>query len=155
MGGTKALLGGGLLAATLIVAVVLLRPAGVQDVRLVPDDESMVAQGAQIYAAECASCHGADLEGQPDWRSPGPDGLRPAPPHDASGHTWHHDDTTLFILTKHGLAGVLDDPPLSGMPAYEEVLTDEEIVAVLSYIKSNWPDEIRARHDDMNDQAGP
>ncbi|WP_343070014.1 cytochrome c [Jannaschia sp. Os4] len=123
--------------------------------RLVPDDAEVVALGAQVYAAECAACHGAALEGQPDWRSPGPDGLLPAPPHDASGHTWHHDDATLFALTKHGLAGLMDDAPPSGMPAYDGVLTDAEIVAVLSYIKSTWPADVRARHDAINERARP
>ena len=136
-------------------AALLLRPAGAEGVRLAPDDAAVVAQGAEVYAAECATCHGASLEGQPDWRSPGPNGLLPAPPHDASGHTWHHDDATLFALTKHGLAGLMEDAPPSGMPAYEGVLTDAEIVAVLSYIKSTWPEDVRARHDAINDRAGP
>ncbi|MFQ6552720.1 c-type cytochrome [Aestuariibius insulae] len=144
---------GGLALAA--AAALLLRPAGAEGVRLAPGDVAVVAQGAEVYAVECAACHGASLEGQPDWRSPGPDGLRPAPPHDASGHTWHHDDATLFALTKHGLAGLMEDAPPSGMPAYEGVLTDDEIVAVLSYIKSTWPDDVRARHDAINDRARP
>lgn len=123
--------------------------------RLVPDDAEVIVLGAEVYAAECAACHGAALEGQPDWRSPGPDGLLPAPPHDATGHTKHHDDATLFTLTKHGLAGLMDDAPPSGMPAYEGVLTDAEIVAVLSYIKSTWPADVRARHDAINERARP
>ncbi|MBL4645745.1 MAG: c-type cytochrome, partial [Rhizobiales bacterium] len=50
----------------------------------------MVKKGAVIYAEYCASCHGADLEGQPNWQSPDADGKMPAPPHDQRGHTWHH-----------------------------------------------------------------
>ena len=150
-----ALIGTGGLALAGAAAALLLRPAGAEGVRLAPDDAAVVAQGAEVYAAECAACHGESLEGQPDWRSPGPGGLRPAPPHDASGHTWHHDDATLFTLTKHGLDGLMEDAPPSGMPAYEGVLTDAEIVAVLSYIKSTWPDDVRARHDDINDRARP
>jgi mono/diheme cytochrome c family protein len=146
---------GGLALVGIALAVILLRPAGAEEVTLRPDDASIVAQGRRVYAAECAACHGDALEGQPDWRRPGPDGLLPAPPHDASGHTWHHDDATLFMLTKHGLAGLMDDAPRSGMPAYEGVLTDAEIVAVLSYIKSTWPDDVRARHDAINGRARP
>ena len=149
------LLAGGLVLAGLLGAVLFLRPAGAEGVRLAPDDAATVALGAEVYAAECAACHGASLEGQPDWRTPGPDGLLPAPPHDATGHTWHHDDATLFALTKHGLAGLMDDAPASGMPAYEGVLTDAEIVAVLSYIKSIWPADVRARHDAINERARP
>lgn len=115
-----------------------------------PADAAVVAQGQALYAANCASCHGEGLEGQPDWRSPGPDGLMPAPPHDESGHTWHHDEDTLFRLTKQGPAAVVGGGYESAMPSYEDVLSDEEIIAVLSYIKSTWPEEIRARHDSLN-----
>jgi mono/diheme cytochrome c family protein len=38
----------------------------------------------------------------------------------------------------------------TNMPIYDDVLSDEEIVAVLSYIKSRWPSEIQDRHDQMN-----
>ena len=66
-----------------------------------------VEQGRQVYADQCASCHGADLEGQPDWRSPLPSGRLPAPPHDPSGHTWHHSDNVLFRIVKVGTAAVV------------------------------------------------
>ena len=125
-------------------------------VRLRPDDGRLIALGEQVYAADCASCHGAKLEGQtPDWRVPGPDGRLPAPPHDETGHTWHHDDATLFALTKHGLAAMLgpDSTYQSDMPAYADVLTDEEILAVLSFIKSRWPADVRERHDVINERA--
>ena len=62
----------------------------------------IIEQGRQVYTAQCASCHGADLEGQPDWKSPLPSGRLPAPPHDESGHTWHHADELLFRIVKEG-----------------------------------------------------
>lgn len=148
-----------LLAATALVAAILTtRWTGIagatdpenlsQAVVLRDRDAGVVALGAQVYASECGACHGDNLQGQPDWRVPGDDGLRPAPPHDATGHTWHHDGDALFRLTKYGLAEIIGDPDLAtGMPAYEDVLSDEEIIAVLSYIKSTWPGEIRAQHD--------
>lgn len=120
---------------------------------LTPSDPDVVAFGQTIYAENCASCHGANLEGQPDWRSPGADGRRPAPPHDETGHTWHHDGDTLFRLTKYGTGALIGDPDYeSNMPIYEGVLTDDEIIAVLSYIKSTWPQEIRERHDEMENR---
>ncbi|CTQ31418.1 c-type cytochrome [Jannaschia rubra] len=120
-----------------------------------PDDRAEVQLGAAIYAAQCASCHGAGLEGQPDWRSPGPDGALPAPPHDATGHTWHHDDATLITLTRDGVGALLgpDMRVNSGMPVFKDVLTDAEIRAALSYIKSTWPAEVRATHDAINARA--
>lgn len=120
---------------------------------LKPDDKRIVAAGAAIYAANCASCHGADLKGQADWQSPGDDGLMPAPPHDETGHTWHHPDEILFAITKHGVARAANLKDYkSAMPVYEGVLSDEEIIAVLSWIKAQWPEEIRHRHDQMNEQ---
>lgn len=128
------------------------RMAQAETVTLRPDDAGVVATGADIYATTCASCHGAALEGQPDWKSRNADGRLPAPPHDASGHTWHHDSATLFTLTKLGVAEMIGDPTyLSDMPAYAGTLTDDQIIAVLSYIKSSWPQDIRDSHD-MRDQ---
>ena len=117
------------------------------------NDSAIVALGANVYEANCASCHGADLEGQANWRSPGEDGRLPAPPHDETGHTWHHDGDTLFQLTKYGVSALINDANYaSNMPIYDGVLSDEEIIAVLSYIKSTWPEEIRAQHIEMENR---
>jgi len=112
-----------------------------------PDDAAVVASGEALYALHCAVRHGAQLEGQPDWRQLGPDGLLPAPPHDETGHTWHHADLALFEMTKHGPQHFAGTDYRSAMPAYEGVLTDEEIIAALSYVKSTWPTDIQARQD--------
>jgi mono/diheme cytochrome c family protein len=119
-----------------------------------PDDAQVDTQGRAIYEARCAACHGAKLEGQPNWRERDASGRLPAPPHDASGHTWHHPDAVLFAITKEGVAKAahLKDYD-SAMPAYGGVLTDAEIVAVLSYIKSTWPPKVRAQHDEVNQAA--
>ena len=118
-----------------------------------PDDPQVLRVGARIYAQQCAACHGANGEGQPDWRDRGPDGLLPAPPHDASGHTWHHPDEQLFAITQQGLAQLINQPDYrTAMPIYGGVLSDDEIVAVLSWIKAQWPLEVRQRHDEINVQ---
>ena len=100
-----------------------------------------VAHGKAVYHRNCASCHGAHLEGQANWQTKLPNGRMPAPPHDASGHTWHHPDAVLFGMTKHGIVPGKYAPPgyQSDMPAYANTLTDDEIWAVLAYIKSSWP----------------
>jgi len=107
-----------------------------------PVTAEQVVLGRQVYAATCAACHGADLEGQPDWRRRNANGRMPAPPHDASGHTWHHADGQLFTITKHGLGAVVPGYA-SDMPAYDGILTDAEIAAVLAFIKSTWPERER------------
>ena len=112
-----------------------------------------LAQGAALYAEHCASCHGKNLEGAPDWRRQGEDGLYPAPPHDATGHTWHHGDRMLFDYTKLGGEGLLAARGItnfeSGMPGFAEILADDEIRDVLAFIKSTWPERLRNHQEDM------
>jgi mono/diheme cytochrome c family protein len=98
--------------------------------------------GCGLYVVHCASCHGANLQGEPDWQSPKPSGRMPAPPHSAEGHTWHHSDQELFRITKFGMATVVPGHA-SDMPAFGEMLSDREIEAVLAFTKSTWPDRER------------
>lgn len=107
-------------------------------------DPQLVARGAVVYQQSCMACHGANLEGQANWQRPNADGTLPAPPHDASGHTWHHSDRMLFEITKWGSAAVAGSSFKSAMPVYAGVLDDGDIWAVLAYIKSRWPPEIQA-----------
>ena len=109
-----------------------------------------VAQGAVLYAQQCASCHGENLEGQPNWKTPQDDGTLPAPPHDDSGHTWHHPDTLLFDITKRGGQASAPKGFKSGMPAFSGTMSDSEIYAVLSFIKSRWSITSQARQGRMN-----
>ncbi len=108
-----------------------------------------LALGKLVYDARCAACHGANLEGQPDWRRRLPSGELPAPPHDASGHTWHHPDAWLFDVTKHGTLRFAPPGYKSAMKGFADVLSDAEITAVLAHIKASWPPEIRARQADI------
>lgn len=138
-----------------VVAFVVANPfadrAGAVSLR--STDPTALALGERVYRSHCAACHGAALEGQPNWRERGPDGLLPAPPHDASGHTWHHPDEVLFRITKFGVASAAGlGEYKTAMPKYDGVLSDEEIVAVLSWIKSRWPADVREVHDRMNAQ---
>jgi mono/diheme cytochrome c family protein len=104
-----------------------------------------IAAGAALYATHCAACHGSDLEGAPDWQIRGPDGVFPAPPHDETGHTWHHSNEQLFEYTKLGGQALVARMGLtnftSGMPGFGGVLSDDQIWQVLAFIASNWPEE--------------
>lgn len=107
-------------------------------------DPQRVDLGETLYAQHCATCHGEKLEGEADWKLQNPDGSFRSPPHDASGHTWHHSDTQLIDAVRLGEARLpADVGGTSAMPAYGTILTDEEIAAVLDYIKSTWPEEQR------------
>lgn len=121
-----------------------------------PENAQQVQRGEFIYQRFCSLCHGAKLEGQPNWRKRKPDGKLPAPPHDETGHTWHHSDALLFGITKYGLV-----PPyapenyLSDMPAWGSTLKDDDIWAVLTYIKSRWPENTRKFQTKMNQNSPP
>lgn len=117
-----------------------------------PGNLKQVARGKGVYAQQCAACHGARLEGQPNWQAKLPTGRMPAPPHDASGHTWHHPDPVLFGITKYGLVPGKYAPPKyeSDMPAFGGQLSDEEIWAALAYVKSSWPERARRWQADVS-----
>lgn len=100
-----------------------------------------VALGEQVYADNCATCHGTNGEGENPSAplEPGADGLYPAPPHNSNGHTWHHADELLLDTIRKGRAY----PGFKEMPGFGDTLTEEEIEAVLAYIKSLWAEEQR------------
>lgn len=133
----------GLALAAGAIALVTYWPR-VQGTGINPDNAAQVAAGQKVYATWCAGCHGANLEGQPDWQHRKPNGRLPAPPHDASGHTWHHPDQQLLLITKKGVSAVVPGYQ-SDMSGFEGMLSDEQITAVLSFIESRWPSDIRSR----------
>ena len=122
-------------------------------ISLHPKDDTIVSTGKEIYLKYCASCHGEQLQGQSNWRQRDAEGYLPAPPHDESGYTWHHSYTYLFLMTKYGIEKMIGKEYPNNMPAYEEKLTDDEIIAVLSFIKSTWPKEIQTQHDLINSRS--
>lgn len=111
------------------------------------------AHGAALFAVQCAACHGDHLQGQPDWQRRLPSGRLPAPPHDASGHTWHHSDALLLGITKHGMTPYGGSNYQSDMPAFAGVLSDDDIGVVLDFIKSRWPPRERDYQAQVTRQA--
>ena len=115
------------------------------DIGVMPKDVDLTA-GQTLYVENCDYCHGASLEGQENWQSPGEDGRLPAPPHDETGHTWHHGDQVLFEYTKLGGRALLAAQGMefdSAMPGFGDQLSDQEIWNILGYIKSTWSDQIQ------------
>lgn len=143
-------IGAGVVVALLVAGGLWFSSASPGNLSADATDPDLVNLGRQTYATHCASCHGANLEGQPNWRERGADGLLPAPPHDESGHTWHHGDNVLFDLTKRGPAAVVGNGYRSAMPGFSEILSDREIWSSLAYIKSRWPSRARAAQAKAN-----
>jgi mono/diheme cytochrome c family protein len=104
----------------------------------------VIARGQQLYTQYCAACHGVDGVGQfPDAPlEPDATGRYGAPPHNDSGHTWHHHDQLLLQIVREG--GMGDPSAFYPMPAFGTQLSDEQIVSIIGYIKTLWTDEHRA-----------
>ena len=140
-----AILGVGLVPVALAGAYFWTADAAGSRPGVMPEDVDLAA-GEALYAENCAACHGANLEGQDDWRSPGEDGRLPAPPHDETGHTWHHGDQVLFEYTQLGGRALMAAKGMefdSGMPGFGDQLSDREIWNILGYIKSTWPERVQ------------
>ena len=108
------------------------------------DNPAQVALGQRVYARNCAGCHGAALQGQPDWRTLGPQGVLPAPPLDESGHGWQHSDADLTELVATSTKWFAAPGYRTAMPAFAGVLSEAEVRAVVTYVKSTWPPGTRA-----------
>ena len=136
-------IGAGLAIAALILLAFGVSLPGLQRDTLVPGSSatSETEMGANVYRTNCASCHGVSGEGQPNWQQRGADGILPPPPHDASGHTWHHADGLLYRIIRDGGAQFAGPTTPSGMPAFGEQLSDAEIRAVITYLKDFWGEE--------------
>ncbi|OAN79197.1 cytochrome C [Jannaschia sp. EhC01] len=134
-----------------LMIMVLLPVAALADHELERRD---IENGRVLYATQCAACHGINLEGQPSWQVPGVDGILPAPPHDRTGHTWHHDNQLLFDYTYLGGRAALEARGVtdfnSGMMGVQGILTEDDVWDILAYIRSTWPGDVRAIQASMN-----
>jgi mono/diheme cytochrome c family protein len=116
-------------------------------------DADAIARGEVLYLDYCASCHGDDLQGQANWRQQGADGLLPAPPHDETGHSWHHSDAQLIATVTLGTERIVGQGYRSAMIGFGDQMTDAEIRETLAYIKSTWPADVISTHNDINRAA--
>ena len=100
--------------------------------------------GEALYGRNCAICHGEAGVGETPAKANGgrkPDGGYIAPAHNGNGHTWHHPPDVLFTIVKNGSSA--SD---SSMKGWKGRLKDEEIRAILGYIFSLWPPDLRERY---------
>lgn len=88
-------------------------------------DLATVKRGKQLYGVHCVRCHGVDGRGDTEMR----EFLKTAPADLTDGQwTYGDSDAVVFNLIKAGL-------PARDMPAFSDVLTDERIWQVISYIE--------------------
>jgi mono/diheme cytochrome c family protein len=150
-------MGPGTLARNAALAVGVVAFAGVAWLLLMDaaDHPDPIARGAAVYAGNCVSCHGAKLEGQPDWKHVNAAGRLPAPPLDGTGHGWRHSDAELFHFVKFSVLDEAGPDYQTDMPAFSSKLSDEDILAAIAFIKSRWPSSIQAAQSFLNpDHAG-
>lgn len=103
---------------------------------------AVLVDGETTYNTYCAACHGISGEGQnpEDPYAKDENGKFLAPPHNDTGHTWHHDDDLLIRIINDGGTG---GNQFNVMPAFGELLSKDQIEAVLAYIKTFWTEEKR------------
>ena len=97
--------------------------------------------GQPLYLAHCAVCHGLQGQGAPDWPRPNADGSYPPPPLNGSGHAWHHPLKALYATIAHGQGK---------MPGWAGTLQPGEVLAIIAWFQSWWPDEIYAAWQRMS-----
>lgn len=113
-------------------------------------DADRIVRGRQIYLQNCASCHGQNAEGVPNWQQPDARGNLPPPPHDDAGHTWRHSDGQLAEIIRDGLRDPFNKTPELTMPPFRDRLGDDDIAALIAYFKSLWSPEHRRFQEDEN-----
>ena len=123
---------GGLGFAALLLGIVLLVQSRIDpalanatgESAIDPGDVAMVTRGEEVYTAMCLSCHGADLRGD----GPASVGMEPPPADFSQQHTMVHTEEDLLYWLRNGIQG-------SAMPAFEDTLSDQEMLDVLSFIR--------------------
>lgn len=110
---------------------------------LPPLDPAEVKFGRAIYEQYCASCHGVKGQGAPNWQERDERGELPSPPHDAEGHTWRHSDAELYHMVSKGWRDPFNKTKHLTMPPFADVLSPEQIRAVITYLKTLWTPEQR------------
>ena len=119
-------------------------------------DLDQVKSGRAIYEQHCASCHGANAEGAPNWQERDAQGELPAPPHNTEGHTWRHSNADLYKMVSKGWRDPFNKSKRLTMPAFGETLAPEQIRAVIDYLKTLWtPEQRQFQSEETRDHPSP
>lgn len=98
--------------------------------------KQQVLEGKDIFANNCASCHGFKAEKTLTWKKKLEDGSYPPPPLNDKAHAWHHPYSQLHEIIKNGGSSYG-----GAMPAFKDKLNDSQIDSAISYFQSFWADK--------------
>ena len=112
------------------------------------NNPEQLARGQLLFLKHCAECHGQNAEGAPYWSRPDSDGKYPAPPLNGTGHAWHHPMRALIYTIKNGTGA-----QGGNMPAWRDKLSDQDIVDIIAWFQSLWPDELYDAWDRVNRES--
>lgn len=114
-------------------------------------DTASLAEGASLYQAHCAQCHGPQAQGHPDWQTPSDGSFAAAPPLNGTGMDKSRTRAQLRATVAQGRKQ--GNEPV--MPAFGTRLNAGEIDAVLNYLQSLWPPEVYAAWQAQHGAAAP
>jgi mono/diheme cytochrome c family protein len=95
-----------------------------------PESSLLLHFGQTVYEAHCTSCHGSDGRGMPPQYPPlaGNPSIQMQSP-----------VNPIRMVLNGGLPpGTHDDPQPYGMPPFAQSLSDDEVAAVVTYIRAAW-----------------
>lgn len=139
-----------------LAGVFLATSAGATEDALPVLDPEQVEIGQAIYGQYCASCHGESGQGVPEWQEQNEQGELPPPPHGPEGHTWRHSDADLYHMVSEGWRDPFNKTEHLTMPAFGEILSPEEIQAVITFLKTLWtPDQRRFQWEESQSEPFP
>jgi mono/diheme cytochrome c family protein len=110
-------------------------------------DFGTLIKGGKLFRKNCAQCHGPLGQGHPHWNKADANGKYPPPPLNGTGHTWHHSEKVLKQIIRDGTGNLGGN-----MPAWKDKLSDDDISAILAWIRAQWPDHIYWAWSERNRQ---
>lgn len=104
-------------------------------------DPELIALGARLFDRNCSPCHGKEAVGEDPAKTGGgwKEGVgQIAPALNGAGHAWHHPPGYFFQMIHNGTS-----LPDSRMISWQGRMSEYEILAVIAYFQSLWPERIR------------
>lgn len=109
-------------------------------------------EGEAIFHLHCAGCHGPHAQGENPSKPMGgmkADGSYIAPALNGNGHSWHHPTDVLRRIVTEG-----SPAEGSSMKGFGQTLTTEQIMSVIHYFQSLWPEEVRKEYQKREAERG-